>query len=459
MQFDLLIKGGTVVTSALQMRADVGIQGEKIAALGTDLSSLQARRTLDATGKLVLPGAIDVHNHFQLPFCGTVSADDFENGTRSAAMGGVTTALDFAIQGAGMTIMETVAARRAEADPKVCIDYGLHAGITAWNEDRRREIPEIIAAGLPTFKMFMIYKSQGWQSTDDDIFAALRETARFGGMVGLHAENNDLIDMLIAEAVERGELGCTSHAITRPDFTESEAIIRAIQLAQGTGGQLYIFHMTTGKAARAVAEARVRGVRVHAETGPQYLLLSDELFARKDGHHFATCPPIRKEADQEALWSGLAREEVEVLATDTCTFTSEQKAMWEDDFRKIPFGMPGIETLLPLTHSEGVLKGRFSLGHMVRLLCENPARLFGMYPDKGTLAVGTDADLIVFDPELSITIAAKTLTSNCDYSPYEGRKATGWPVHTVVRGRPVVVDREFVGEPGYGRFIVRKPVG
>ena len=459
MKPDLVIKGGTLVTPAGRMRADVAVVGEKIAAIAMDLSGHDAHRVLDAEGCFVLPGAIDVHNHFQLPFCGTVSADDFESGTRSAAMGGVTTALDFAIQGAGQTVMEAVRARQAEADPKVCIDYGLHAGITGWNAERQAEIPEIIAAGLPTFKMFMIYKSQGWQSTDGDLYAALRETARFGGMVGVHAENNDLINLLIEESVARGELDCRAHIETRPDYTESEAISRAIQLAEATGGHLYIFHMSTAKATLAVAAARARGVRVHAETGPQYLLLDSELFSRPDGHHFATCPPIRSAGDREGLWNGLAQGAVEVLATDTCTFTSEQKAMWEGDFRKIPFGMPGIETLLPLTHSEGVLGGRITLEHMVRVLSENPARLFGMYPEKGSLMVGTDADLVVFDPELAITIDAAKLASNCDYNPHQGREVTGWPVHTLVRGRPIVVDREFVGEPGYGRFLVRKPVG
>ncbi|MBM4321500.1 MAG: amidohydrolase family protein, partial [Deltaproteobacteria bacterium] len=317
--FDLIVRGGTVVTGALEVRADVGIRGEKIAAIAAELSPAMARRTIDAAGKLVLPGAIDVHDHFELPFCGTVSADDFVNGTKAAAMGGVTTVIDFAIQGAG-TVMDAVRARREQADPKVCIDYGLHAGITRWDEERKEEIPEIIAAGLPTFKMFMIYKAQGWQSNDGALFAALRETAPLGGMIGVHAENNDLIELLIAEEVARGELSCVSHARTRPDYTESEAIGRAIQWAEATGGRLYIFHLSAGRAARMVAWARSHGIKVAAETCPQYLLLDDELFARPDGHHFATCPPIRKKYDQEELWRGLVEEYLEVVATDTCTF-------------------------------------------------------------------------------------------------------------------------------------------
>ena len=454
MTYDIVIKGGLLASSKGTTRADLGIRGEQIAAIGLDL---EGDEVIDAEGQLVMPGAIDVHNHFQLPFCGTVSADDFFTGSRAAAMGGVTTLLDFAIQAAPNSVMDTIAARRAEADPKVCIDYGLHAGITDWNADRVEEIPRIIEAGCPTFKMFMIYRSQGWQSTDADLFAALRETARYGGMVGVHAENDDLIDMLQGEFDPTGVPGCYAHALTRPTVTESEAISRAIQLAEAADGRLYIFHMSTGRATEIVAEAQDRGVDVHAETGPHYLLLDDELFKRDDGHHFATCPPIRKFDDQETLWDGLAANVVEVLATDTCTFNSQQKAMWEGDYIKIPFGMPGIETLLPLTYSAGVRDGRFGLGRMVKLLCENPARLFGMWPRKGTLSVGSDADVVIFDPDLEVTISADDLATNCDYSPFEGTVVTGWPITTLVRGKAVVRDRQFVGEAGYGKFLVREP--
>ncbi len=454
MSHDVVIKGGQVVSSAGISEADVGIDGETIAAVGPDLAGAE---TIDAAGKLVLPGAIDVHNHFQLPFCGTVSVDDFANGSRSAALGGVTTFLDFAIQAKPASVMEAIAARREEADGHVYIDYGLHAGITDWNDDRVAEIPKIIEAGLPTFKMFMIYRSQGWQATDADLYCALRETVKYGGMVGVHAESDDLINLFQSEAERDGLTGCYTHALTRPTITESEAIARVINLAEATGGRLYIFHMSTGKAADIVAESRQRGIDVHAETGPHYLLLDDELFKREDGHHFATCPPIRKPADQEKLWQRLADGAIEVLATDTCTFDSEQKAMWEGDYRKIPFGMPGIETLLPLTYAKGVGEGRFPLTRMIELLCENPAKLFGLWPRKGTITVGSDADLVVFDPDLPVTLSAESLHSNCDYCPFEGTEITGWPVHTLVRGKAVVRDRQFVGEPGHGQFIARTP--
>ena len=455
MTYDIVIKGGMLASSKGTVRADLGINGEIIAAIGLDL---EGREVIDATDKLVLPGAIDVHNHFQLPFCGTTSADDFFTGSRAAAMGGVTTLLDFAIQAKPQTVMEAIELRKAEADPKVCIDYGLHAGITDWNTDRIEEIPKIIEAGCPTFKMFMIYKSQGWQSTDGDLFAALRETAKYGGMVGVHAENDDLIDLLQGEFDASDTPGCYAHAMTRPTVTESEAISRAIQLAEAADARLYIFHMSTGKAAEIVWEAQERGVDVHAETGPHYLLLDDELFKRDDGHHFATCPPIRKAEDQEGLWMSAAAGSIEVLATDTCTFNSEQKGMWEGDYTKIPFGMPGIETLLPLTYSEGVVGGRFSLERMIELLCENPARLFGMWPRKGTLSVGSDADVVIFDPAAEVVISHENLATNCDYSPFEGFEVTGWTDTTLLRGKVIVRDREFVGHAGDGQFLVREPV-
>lgn len=454
MNCDIVIKGGQIVSSAGIRRADVGIQGETIAAIGDDITGAE---TIDASGKLVMPGAIDVHDHFQLPFCGTVSADDFVNGSKCAAMGGVTTFIDFAIQAKPASVMEAILARREEADPNVCVDYALHAGITEWNDDRIAEMPKIIEAGIPTFKMFMIYSAQGWQATDADLYCALREAAKYGGMVGVHAESDDLINLLQNEAVREGKTGCYAHALTRPTVTETEAIARVINIAESVKGRLHIFHMSTGRAAEIVKEGQERGVDVHAETGPHYLLLDDELFKREDGIHFATCPPIRKPADQERLWEGLADGSIEVLATDNCTFTSEQKKMWEGDFRKIPFGMPGIENLLPLSYSEGVRKNRFPLERMIELLSENPAKLFGMWPRKGTISVGSDADIVVFDPDLMVTLSHKTQTSNCDYSPFEGTEVTGWPVDTLVRGKAVVRNRKFTGKPGYGIFIPRSP--
>jgi dihydropyrimidinase len=275
-------------------------------------------------------------------------------------------------------------------------------------------------------------------------------------MIGVHAENDELISLFQREAEGRAHRGCYAHAATRPPVTESEAVSRAIHLAEAAGGRLYIFHMSAGDAADVVEEAVLRGVDVHAETCPHYLLLDDELFKRPDGHHYATCPPIRKPGDQQRLWEGLARAAIEVLATDSCTFTHAQKEAWAGDYRRIPFGLPGVETLLPLAYTFGVREGRFTLEHMVELLAENPARLFGLWPRKGTISAGSDADLVIFDPDTRVTISHRALATNCDYSPYEGLHASGWPVTTLVRGQVVVRDRVFRGRPGQGRFVRRE---
>jgi len=454
MSYDIVIRGGTLVSSTGKHRADLGIRGEKVAAVGLDL---EGRETIDATGKLVLPGAIDVHDHFKLPFCGTISADDFITGTRAAACGGVTSFIDFAIPGKGVACWDAVNARRAEADPDVCIDYGLHPAITSWDDHRAEEMKTLIEAGYPTFKMFMIYKGQGWQANDADLYRALREARKHGGMVGVHAENDDLIALLQAEIEGQTFPGCYAHAVSRPTITESEAIARAIAIAAATDARLYIFHMSTGEGARIVRGSRKAGIKVCAETGPHYLLLDDEKFKRPDGHHWGTCPPIRKPADQERLWAGLADGSISILATDNCTFNSEQKKMWGGDFRKIPFGMPGIETMMPLTYAYGVLPGRITVEKMVEVCSENPARIMGMWPQKGTLQAGADADVVIFDPEIRFPVTPANLHHNCDYTPFEGFEAHGWPQHVLLRGKKIVWDRQFLGKPGDGRFIARKP--
>lgn len=456
MKYDILIKNAVLINSVSKTKCDIGIKGEKISVIGENLSENDAEKVINADGKYVLPGVIDVHVHFQLPFCGTVSADDFENGTKAGAMGGVTTIIDFAIQRKGRPLWEAIEQRKNEAEKKVCIDYSLHGGIVDWNDETKATLHEIIKSGIPTFKMFMVYRKEGWQANDGMLFSALRECAKYGGMISVHAENDDVINLLIDEAVKEGKFSTPTHSLTRPSFTEGEAINRAIQLAEASGGSIYIVHMSTKEGTFHVMKGKKRGVKVYAETCPQYLLLDDELFYREDGHHFATCPPIRKKEDKMVLWEGLKNEIVEVVATDTCTFNSKQKAMWEGDFRKIPYGMPGVETMLPLIHNYGVMEGRFSINHLVKLLCENPAKLFGLFPQKGIIQVGSDADIVIFDPEINEEISYKKLQTNCDYSPYEGYKIKGWPLTTIVRGNVVVENRKFVGTIGFGKFIPRR---
>ncbi|MFX0078924.1 MAG: dihydropyrimidinase [Candidatus Hermodarchaeota archaeon] len=459
MKLDMIVKNGTIVTATETIQADIGITGEKIAVISKDLEPDSGTQVIDAKGLCVFPGAIDVHVHFQLPFSGTISADDFENGTKAAAMGGVTTVIDFAIQQKGHSIMEAVKARRREADGKVCIDYGLHAAITDWNEATQAEIKEVIDYGIPTFKMFMIYKNEGWMADDGMLFQALEETKKYGGMIGVHAESVDVLEMLIERyAQEKEKWGAYAHTLSRPDYTESEAVQRAIKWAEVTGGRLYIVHMSAGESAQYVHDAKERGVDVYAETCPQYLLLDDSVFKGENGHLYATCPQIKKMEDNTQLWQGLVNGDIQVIATDTCTFDTKQKAMWDGDFRKIPFGLPGVETMFPLMYTEGVGKQRFSVHHLIGLASTNPAKLFGMYPQKGTIAVGSDADIVIFDPNKKITLHAKDLQTNCDWSPFEDWQLTGYPNTTITRGKVVVSDGKFVGEIGHGQFLKRKAV-
>ncbi len=458
--YDMIVKNGTVITDIDSSEVDIGVKNGKIVAIGANLSGQDGTEIIDANGMYVFPGGIDVHVHLQLPFSGTVSADDFENGTKAAACGGVTTVLDFAIQQKGHTIMEAVEARRAEADPKVCVDYGLHAAITDWNETTQAEIKKIIDYGIPTFKMFMIYKNEGWMADDGMLFQALEETKKHGGHIGVHAESVDILDMLIERyAKEKEKWGAYGHTLSRPCFTEEEAIIRAIKWAEATGGKLYIVHMSTGEGTEAVYAAREKGINVHAETCPQYLLLDDDVFKGENGHLYATCPQIKKPHDSERLWKGLLEGTVEIVATDTCTFTTEQKAAWNGDFRKIPFGLPGVETLVPLMFTEGVGKRGMSLNQFVALVSTNPAKLFGMYPQKGALEVGSDADILVFDPKRKVTIHAEDLQTNCDWSPFEGWKLEGYPHVTISKGKVVAKEGKFTGQLGRGVFVERKPYG
>jgi dihydropyrimidinase len=459
-ELDLVIKNGRVVTASDTYIADIGVVDGKINAIAQNLATGSKTDFIDAQGKYVFTGGIDVHVHLQLPFSGTVSADDFENGTKAAACGGVTTVLDFAIQTKGQSIMKAVEARRAEADPKVCIDYGLHAAITDWNPQTQDEIKKVIDYGIPTFKMFMIYKNEGWMADDGMLFSALEETAKHGGQIGVHAESVFVLDMLIEKyAKEKDKWGAYAHTLSRPCYTEEEAINRALKWAEVTHGQLYIVHMSTGEGADAVHAAKGRGVTVYAETCPQYLLLNDEVFKGKNGHLYATCPQVKKPHDSERLWNGLKTGDVQIVATDTCTFDTKQKAAWNGDFRKIPFGMPGVETMIPLLYTEGVGKRGLTVNQLVSLTSTNPAKLFGMYPQKGTIAIGSDADLVVFDPEKRVTIKAEDLQTNCDWSPYEGRKLVGYPSITISKGKVVAENGKFVGEAGRGKFLRRTPYG
>ena len=455
-----IIRGGTLITESDRFEADLVLDGERIAAIGRDFTQRKGTEVVDARGMYVMPGAIDAHVHFQLPFCGTVSSDDFENGTKAAACGGVTTVIDYAIQAKGRPVMEAVANRKKEADGRVCVDYSLHAGITDWSDASRKDLSRLVDAGITTVKMFMIYKDQGWMADDYMLYSALEETARTGSMIELHAESVFVLDGLVRRHHARyRELGAWGHALSRPAFVEEEAVQRAVKWAEVTGGRVYIVHVSAGGSADIIKAGQERGVHVYGETCPQYLLLDESVFKRKDGHLFATCPQIKTKADAERLWRAVINGELSLIATDTCTFTKKQKAMWGGDFTKIPFGMPGVETMLPLMHAFGAAKGRFSLNRLVQLVSANPARIHGLYPRKGTLSIGADADVVVFDPRKKFVVSPGRLQTNCDWSPFNGWTLNGYPAMTFSRGRLVAKNGKFVGEKGWGRFVKRAPWG
>lgn len=456
---DLIIKNGTVVTDSETFKADIGISNGKIKIIGQDLNG--ADQIIDATGQYVMPGGLDVHVHLQLPFCGTVSADDFVTGTKAAAAGGITTIVDFAIQSKGNTLTDTVKSRKKEADGKVCVDYSLHGGITDWNDRTKSELKSLVEEGIVSFKMFMIYRSEGWMSSDSMLYQALEETKKLGGTILVHAESVDVLDYLVEKyhnPADMKKYGAYCHVLSRPNFVEEEAIQRAIKWTEVTGGRLYIVHMSTGGGANLVIAAKKRGVEVFAETCPPYLLLEDDLFKKEDGHLYGTCPQIKKKEDIDRLWDALGNGEIDTIATDTCTFDTKQKAMWEGDFTKIPFGMPGSELMMPLMYTYGVREGKINLNQFVHYQSTNPAKIFGMYPEKGSLQVGTDADILVFDPRKNVTVDYQNLETNCDWSPYQGWKLKGYPYITILRGKIIAKDGRFTGDIGYGKFIKRKPV-
>jgi dihydropyrimidinase len=460
MKFDTVITSGNVVTPAGTFIGDVGIRDEHIVALGVALDT-DGAKIVDARDHHVIPGVLDVHVHLELPFCGTVSGDDFRTGPRAGARGGVTTVIDFAIPSATGSLSEAADTWMKKAEGKSLIDYTFHICITRYQE-HKEQIKGMIERGFTTFKEFMIYESEGWQSDDRALFGTLEKMREYGGMLLVHAESSRVLDELIAR-YHTPELmkqyGARLHPMTRPNFVEAEAIQRVVQWSEATGGQLYIVHMSTGEGADIIRAAQTRGVPVIAETCVQYLVLDDSVFERADGHLFACCPQLKKPKDVQRLWEGLRHGEVSVISTDTCTFTREQKAMWEGDWTKIPMGMPGLETLMPLTYTAGVLGGQLSLEEMCMKLSTNPAKIMGLYPRKGAIQVGADADIAIIHPESVRTVSPSTMETNADWSPYDGWQLAGFARTTLSRGEVIVDDYKVVGREGRGRWLPRTSAG
>ncbi len=451
MAFDLLITGGTVVTATDTYAADVAVAGGKVVALGSDLPRENARKLMDAAGMYVMPGGIDVHTHLDMPFAGTTSADDFETGTIAAAFGGTTTLIDFAIQYKGQSLRTAFDSWMARAEGKAVTDFAFHCIITDLPDARLEEMDGLVRDGVSSFKLFMAYPGVFMQD-DATIFKALSRTAKNGGLVCMHAENGGAIDVLVQRALAEGKTAPKYHALTRPTTAEAEATSRSIALAEMSGAPVYIVHLSCNEALEKVREARDRGLPVYAETCPQYLYLSLENFDVPgfEGAKYVFTPPLREKWHQEKLWNGLAKDHLQVVSTDHCPFCyKEQKEMGKDDFTKIPNGGPGIEHRLSLVYSGGVGGGRFSVNRFVEMVATTPARLFGLYPRKGTIAIGSDADLVIFDPEKEHTISAKTHHMRVDYSMFEGIRVKGTPVAVLSRGDVLV-------EGGRGSFLRRQ---
>ncbi len=447
-----LFKGGQVVSSSGVVGIDVLIDGEKIVEVGGELP-LDDGNVVDVEGKLLFPGFIDGHTHFDLHVAGTVTADDFATGTKAAVKGGTTTIVDFATQYPGETLMEGLDNWHRKADGKCSCDYGFHMSVTDWNPEVSRELLRMMEEGVSSFKLYMTYDTQ---VDDKTIYEILKRLKEIGGIAGVHCENSGVIAALQEEAVRAGKMGVLSHVLTRPAEAEAEAVARLLRLAQIAKAPVLVVHLTCEEGLKEILSARERGQEVFAETCPQYLLMNKELYELPgfEGAKYVIAPPLRSARDEEVLWKALKDGQIQIISTDHCSFTTEQKELGREDFRRIPGGMPGVETRGILLYSEGVRKGRITEGEMCRLLSENPAKLFGMYPKKGVIAPGSDADIVVIDPAASGVIRAEEQLQNVDYAPFEGLNVQGKIAQVYLRGEKVVEDGKVLKELT-GRYVAR----
>jgi len=454
MSYDLVIQNGMVVTPGGVVLADVAIQGESIAEIG---SGLEGQRVIDAAGKYVIPGGVDIHVHMQMPLPGgVISSDTFFTGTRAAAYGGTTSIVDFVAPEPDESMLDALAKRRAEADAEVVIDYGLHMTITPHELQKLHELPQAIDAGISTLKLYMAY---GFRLTDDQLFRALQAAHQHGMLPVVHAENWDVIQTLIAQNLAAGNKSPRWHPRSRPAIMEGEAAGRVINMAEYIGVPVHIFHVSCAEVVERIHQARAKGLDVTGETCPQYLFKTWEAFEEPgvDGVLPVCAPPIRDEAQQEALWQALSRDDLQIVTTDHCPFVRADKARGLDDFSKIPGGVPSIEMRLAGVY-DGVRRGLLTLAHWVDVCCTRPAQLAG-FTRKGVIVPGYDADLVIFDPEKPITLSTETLHENVDWTLYEGLELLGWPVVTISRGEVIVEHGEFVGERGRGRYVNRAVKG
>ncbi|MGW7200128.1 dihydropyrimidinase [Streptomyces chryseus] len=455
-----VVRGGLVITASEETHADVLIEDGRIAALASHGSSAAdawtAARTIDATGKYVIPGGVDAHTHMELPFGGTFASDTFETGTRAAAWGGTTTIIDFAVQSVGHSVREGLDAWYAKADGKCAVDYGFHMILSDVNEHSLKEMDRLVGEGVTSFKLFMAYPGV-FYSDDGQILRAMQRSARNGGLIMMHAENGIAIDVLVEQALAEGRTDPRYHGEVRKVLLEAEATHRAIQLARVADAPLYVVHVSAEEAVAEIAAARDKGLNVFGETCPQYLFLSTDNLAEPDfeGAKYVCSTPLRPREHQAALWRGLRTNDLQVVSTDHCPFCfSGQKDLGRGDFSKIPNGLPGVENRMDLLH-QAVVDGHISRRRWIEIACASPARMFGLYPKKGTIAPGADADVVIYDPHAEQTLSAATHHMNVDYSAYEGKRVTGQVETVLSRGELVIHEREFTGRAGHGCYTPR----
>ena len=453
----ILIKNGNIITATDNYIADIFIEGETISAIGKNLN-VKADKEIDASDKYVFPGGIDPHVHLDMPFMGTYSSDNYETGTRAALFGGTTMVIDFILQKQGSSLHSALEEWRGRSDNNCVGDYSFHMAVTDFNDDTKKEIKDFIETeGITSFKTFMAYKG-ALMIDDRQMIGLMEEVKKHGGLINVHATNGDMIDYLVQKHRDEGKLTPLYHYLSQPEITEAEASERFVDMSSYTGCPGYIVHLTCEGALNAVRSATRRNQKMFVETCIQYLILDASLYEQEDGAKWVMSPPLREKKDQETLWAGINQGLVQVVATDHCPFMWEQKLMGKDDFSKIPNGHPAIENRMELLYSEGVNKGRITLNKYVEVACTNPAKIFGMFPRKGTIAVGSDADIVLFDPEEKHTLSAKTHHMNVNYSGYEGWELTGKVKTVLLRGKIAIDDNDCKLAKGYGQFIKRNKV-
>lgn len=453
----ILIKNGEIVTSVNRFKSDIYIGNNKITAIGKKLTKSAKDTVIDADGQYVFPGGVDVHTHLDMPFMGTSSSDDFESGTIAAVCGGTTSIIDFVMPEKGQSLLDALSIWQKKAKGKAVIDYGFHIAIVDWNEKIEKEIPKIIEKGITSLKVFMAYKGV-LQISDSQLRNAMSEIKKCGGLTLIHAEDGDAIFDLQEKFIKEGKTQPKYHELSRPSDLEKSATARAIDIAQITKAPIYIVHLSSKSALEEIKRVRLKNSPIFTETCPQYLILTKGKYEKSgfNGAKYVMSPPLRSKEDNEALWQGLANGFIQIVSTDHCPFSfKDQKVLGKNDFRKIPNGCPGIEDRLKLMYTYGVLENRITLNKFVEVTSTNPAKFFGMYPQKGIIAIGSDGDLTIFDPKIESKFSVKNSHHRCDYNTYEGFKYKGAPTVVIVKGKIAYKDGKFCGEIGSGQFVKR----